>query len=171
MYTRKFLLHPKDIVTVPRIYPTPPLGSLLSLDRVLEVGSRDFALRPPSGQRLSQVRCALTVLEHTAGPLEVVVKKKRRKGYRKRIESVSLYTRLRVGDIDVLGTEVAPDEEAPVRTLDRPVEMAYDQYRATDMSMRGRVASKFGIVRKRMSEEDARAALQRGMGKGAQPIP
>lgn len=45
------------------------------------------------------VRCDLTVLEHTKSPLQKLVKKKRRKGYKKTIQHKQGWTRLRVGDI------------------------------------------------------------------------
>jgi large subunit ribosomal protein L21 len=47
-------------------------------------------------------RCELTVLEHTRSPMEVMLKKKRRKGYQRTIRSKQGWTRLRVGDI-ILG--------------------------------------------------------------------
>jgi len=42
-----------------------------------------------------------TVVEHTKGRMEVIVKKKRRKGYKKTIKHKQTYTRLRIGDITV----------------------------------------------------------------------
>ncbi|KAL4254853.1 hypothetical protein ABKN59_004670 [Abortiporus biennis] len=66
---RKYLLAPKDLLTVPR---------------------------------LKDVRVEATVVEHTKGKMEVIFKKKRRKGYQKTITHKQTYTRLRIGAIDVL---------------------------------------------------------------------
>ena len=46
-----------------------------------------------------RVRC--TVLEHTTGKMEFIVKKKRRKGYKKTIKHKQTYTRLRVEGIQL----------------------------------------------------------------------
>ncbi|WVQ63917.1 uncharacterized protein L199_002073 [Kwoniella botswanensis] len=124
LYSRNYLLHPKDILTLPQLKPIQAPGSTLSLTKVLEVGSRDYALRSQASnaailkrsmdwksKRLSSfegipegvVDCNLTILEHTKSPLERILKKKRRKGYKKTIEHKQGYTRLRVGDILLKG--------------------------------------------------------------------
>lgn len=41
------------------------------------------------------------MLEHTKSPLELIVKKKRRQGYKKTIQHKQGWTRLRVGDIEL----------------------------------------------------------------------
>ncbi|WWC97964.1 hypothetical protein V866_004853 [Kwoniella sp. B9012] len=127
LYSRNYLLHPKDILTLPQLKPVQSPGSTLSLTKVLEVGSRDYALRSQASnaailkrsmdwksKRLSSfegipegvVDCNLTILEHTKSPLERILKKKRRKGYKKTIEHKQGYTRLRVGDILLKGEKV-----------------------------------------------------------------
>ncbi|OCF72706.1 hypothetical protein I204_07091 [Kwoniella mangroviensis CBS 8886] len=124
LYSRNYLLHPKDILTLPQLKPIQAPGSTLSLTKVLEVGSRDYAIRSQASnaailkrsmnwksKRLSSfegipeglVDCNLTILEHTKSPLERILKKKRRKGYKKTIEHKQGYTRLRVGDILLKG--------------------------------------------------------------------
>lgn len=93
------------------------------------------------------------MLEHTASPVVTVIKKKRRKGYQRHIDSRQLYTRLRVGDIVVRGSGVEKDDELPKeRQLTRPPTRPFDGYASTDMSREARVARRWGIVR-RPSEE------------------
>lgn len=124
LHARTYLLHPKDILTVPTLKPISahPPGTTLNLTRILEVGSRDFAIRSPAADgkelrkkldiQLKEVldvkfetvpnwvaSCELTVIEHTKSPLEKLLKKKRRKGYEKTIQNKQGWTRLRVGDI------------------------------------------------------------------------
>lgn len=93
------------------------------------MGSRDYAIRSPAagGRGLRKevrdpervegswkddlipgwvAKCGLTVLEHTKSPLELIIKKKRRQGYKKTIQHKQGWTRLRVGDIE-LGTGAA----------------------------------------------------------------
>lgn len=116
LHSRNYLLHPTDILTVPLLKSQPTPGSLLSLNRILEVGTREHILRAPQTPRIKGefvmqeeiktlpndlVRCNLTVLEHTKSPLEKTLKKKRRKGYKKTIQHKQGWTRLRVGDIHV----------------------------------------------------------------------
>ncbi|KAL7414714.1 ribosomal protein L21-like protein, partial [Mrakia frigida] len=103
IHSQKYLLHPRDILTLPKLASKPAIGSTLQLTRITEVGSRDFALKAPTDQRLTQVVCTMTVLEHTTSPMEIVNKKKRRKGYQKQVRSRSQYTRLRVGEIELVG--------------------------------------------------------------------
>lgn len=118
LHSRTYLLHPRDILTLPTLKPLQPPGTTLSLSRILEVGSRDYSIRSPAaeGKELRKVlgkgqeagmeilpdwmvKCDLTVLEHTKSPLETIIKTKRRKGYRKTIQHKQGWTRLRVGDI------------------------------------------------------------------------
>lgn len=124
LHSRTYLLHPRDILTVPTLKPLSPPGTILALTRILEVGSRDYAIRSPAAggrERRRELRdpgrvaggwkddivpswvarCGLTVLEHTKSPLELIVKKKRRQGYKKTIQHKQGWTRLRVGDIEL----------------------------------------------------------------------
>ncbi|KAG8679700.1 hypothetical protein FRC09_018783 [Ceratobasidium sp. 395] len=92
---RKYLLAPRDVLTVPRLRDVRP-GDSLHLDAVHEFGSREYALRGTL-----PVRVNATVLEHTKGPMLEIFKKKRRKGYEKTIKHKQTYTRLRIGEIEV----------------------------------------------------------------------
>ncbi|KAG9018368.1 hypothetical protein FRB93_000071 [Tulasnella sp. JGI-2019a] len=98
---RKYLLTPRDLLTVPRLNDVK-VGDTLALTDVHELGSREYTLRgdpviTPNGT----VTVKATVVEHTKGRMEVIVKKKRRKGYKKTIKHKQTYTRLRIGDITV----------------------------------------------------------------------
>lgn len=146
LYKRRYLLHAKDVLTVPHLKPLVRPGTKLALTRVFEVGTHDFALKAAKGSRLTGVKVEATVLENTTSPMTFKHLKKRRKGYKKEIRSKMRYTRLRIGEIIVEGTGQATDLEPTERTLDRPVSKPYDQYAPTDNSIRGRLARQFGVV-------------------------
>jgi large subunit ribosomal protein L21 len=99
---RKYLLAPRDLLTVPRLRDVR-VGDELSLDQLHEVGSRDYTLRgaPILPQGTASVKA--TVVEHTTGAMEIITKFKRRKGYKRQIPHKQTYTRLRIGPIE-LGT-------------------------------------------------------------------
>lgn len=90
-------------MTVPRLKDVQ-VGDVIRLDKIHEVGSRDYTLRATDGEFLrdAAVHVQATVVEHTKGKMEATVKFKKRKGYTKTIKTKSKYTRLRVGEI-VLG--------------------------------------------------------------------
>ena len=97
---RKYILTPRDLLTVPRI-PDVKVGDVLTLDAIEELGSRDYTLRGSPTIPTSKVKVDATVVEHTKGPMEFIFKKKRRKGYRKTIQHKQPYTRLRIGRIEI----------------------------------------------------------------------
>ena len=98
---RKYLLAPRDLLTVPRLKDVR-VGDVLALSEIHEVGSREFTLRGSPTIPPEQVRVEATVVEHTKGKMEVIFKKKRRKGYQKTIKHKQNYTRLRIGPIDIV---------------------------------------------------------------------
>lgn len=65
------------------------------------MGSRDYTVRGSPLIPLEHVNVTATVIEHTKGKMEVIFKKKRRKGYEKTITHKQTYTRLSIGPIDV----------------------------------------------------------------------
>jgi len=75
-------------------------------------------------------------------------KKKRRKGYQKEVRSKNAYTRLRVGEIELVGEGIGCGEDEKVRDrfLDRPIEIKAKDFKLSDNSTRARVARKYGIV-------------------------
>ncbi|KIJ61964.1 hypothetical protein HYDPIDRAFT_42233 [Hydnomerulius pinastri MD-312] len=95
---RKYILTPRDILTVPHLKDVR-VGDVLQLGDIHEVGSREYTLRGEPLIPRNHVRIEATVLEHTKGKMEVVFKKKRRKGYQKTIKNKHPYTRLRIGPI------------------------------------------------------------------------
>lgn len=159
---RTFVLSESDVFTLPRLSGVQ-VGDVLELDRVHEVGSRDYTLRaqdPAQGRRKPEggryplvlvqngeksvvrvateqnrpenatpfssswaaqlipsglahvghalssdiVRVRCVVIEHVKGPMERIVKFKRRKGYDKVVTHKQPYTRVRV-DAIALGAQ------------------------------------------------------------------
>jgi len=98
---RKYLLAPRDLLTVPRLRDVR-VGDVLKLSEIHEVGSREFTIRGNPLVPPERVHVEATVVEHTKGKMEVIFKKKRRKGYQKTIKHKQTYTRLRIGPIDVV---------------------------------------------------------------------
>ncbi|KAH9935066.1 ribosomal protein L21-like protein [Amylocystis lapponica] len=98
---RKYILAPRDLLTVPRLKDVQ-VGDVLALSEIHEVGSREYTMRGNPVIPSEKVKVEATVVEHTKGRMEVIVKKKRRKGYQKTIKHKQTYTRLRIGPIDVV---------------------------------------------------------------------
>ncbi|KII87519.1 hypothetical protein PLICRDRAFT_177262 [Plicaturopsis crispa FD-325 SS-3] len=97
---RKYLLSPRDVLTVPRLHDVK-VGDVLALSDIHELGSREYTVRGNPTLSPDAVRVEATVLEHTKGAMEIKVKKKRRKGYKKTIKHKHPFTRLRIGPIDI----------------------------------------------------------------------
>jgi len=98
---RKYLLAPRDLLTVPRLKDVR-VGDVLALSEIHEVGSREYTIRGSPVIPPEKVKVEATVVEHTKGKMEVIFKKKRRKGYQKTITHKQTYTRLRIGAIDIV---------------------------------------------------------------------
>lgn len=101
LHQRRYLLTPKDLLTVPHLKGVA-VGDIIRLSKIHELGSRDYTLRGTPIIPQETVRINATVVEHTKGPMEVIFKKKRRKGYQKHIRHKQGYTRLRIGPIEFL---------------------------------------------------------------------
>ena len=97
---RKYILTSRDLLTVPRLRDVR-VGDRLALAEIHEVGSRDYTLRGNPVLPQGAVSVEATVVEHTKGTLEKIVKFKRRKHYRKTIQHKQTYTRLRIGPIQL----------------------------------------------------------------------
>lgn len=97
---RKYLLAPRDLLTVPRLRDVR-VGDVLTLDEIHELGSREYTLRGNPTISPDRVKVQATVLEHTKGKMEFIFKKKRRKGYQKTKKHKQTYTRLRIGSIEI----------------------------------------------------------------------
>lgn len=76
---RKYLLSPRDVLTVPRLKDVN-VGDVVALSDIHELGSREYTLRGNPVISSERVSVSATVIEHTKGAQEVVVKRKRRKG-------------------------------------------------------------------------------------------
>ncbi|KAK7033005.1 Methyltransf-25 domain-containing protein [Favolaschia claudopus] len=97
---RKHILTPRDLLTVPRIRDVK-VGDVVALSAIHELGSREYTLRGnPTIPASTGVSVHATVVEHTKGAMEFILKKKRRKGYQKLIQHKQPFTRLRIGDIE-----------------------------------------------------------------------
>jgi large subunit ribosomal protein L21 len=97
---RKYLLAPRDVLTVPRLKDVR-VGDTLALSEIHELGSREYTLRGNPVIPHNSVRVEATVLEHTRGRMEFIFKKKRRKRYQKTISHKQPYTRLRIGPVNI----------------------------------------------------------------------
>lgn len=112
LHARKYLLTPNDILTVPRI-PSLKLGDTIRLDRVSELGSRNYTIKPSSSSSGSQaqeaylgsdtVEAHATVIEHCKSALVKTEKFKRRKRYHRTITSKPAFTKLKVLDFVIGG--------------------------------------------------------------------
>ncbi|KAI0675490.1 ribosomal protein L21-like protein [Trametes maxima] len=98
---RKYLLTPRDLLTVPRLKDVK-VGDVLKLSDIHELGSREYTVRGSPTIPAEQVHVEATVVEHTKGRMEVIFKKKRRKGYERTVRHKQTYTRLRIGPIDIV---------------------------------------------------------------------
>ncbi|KZT10034.1 uncharacterized protein LAESUDRAFT_469289 [Laetiporus sulphureus 93-53] len=98
---RKYLLAPRDLLTVPRLKDVR-VGDILQLSEIHEVGSREYTVRGNPVLPPEKVKVEATVVEHTKGKMEMIFKKKRRKGYQRRVTHKQEYTRLRIGPIDIV---------------------------------------------------------------------
>ena len=97
---RRHLLAPRDLLTIPRLKDAR-VGDRLLLSEIHELGSRNYTIRGDPLLPSSVVRVEATVLEHTKGKMERIVKFKRRKHYKKTVEHKQTYTRLRIGPFDI----------------------------------------------------------------------
>jgi len=96
-------LAPRDLLTVARLRDVK-VGDRLALSDIHEVGSRDYTLRGEPTLLAGLVNVEATVVEHTKGSMERIVKFKRRKHYKKTVEHKQTYTRLRIGPIQLAST-------------------------------------------------------------------
>ncbi len=97
---QRYLLAPKDLLTVARLRDVR-VGDRLALSDIHEVGSRDYTLRGDPCLPAGLVDVEATVVEHTKGTMERIVKFKRRKHYKKTVTHKQTYTRLRIGPIQL----------------------------------------------------------------------
>ncbi|KAH9935884.1 ribosomal protein L21-like protein [Epithele typhae] len=97
---QKYILSPRDLLTVPRLNDVK-VGDVLKLSNIHEIGSREYTVRGSPIIPLEHVNVEATVVEHTKGPMQFIVKMKRRKGYKRTVQHKQTYTRLRIGPIHI----------------------------------------------------------------------
>lgn len=98
---RPFLITKNDKVIVNRLKDVK-VGDVLKLDKVRELGSKDYTLKGSPYVAESVFNINATVIEHTKSKLIQIVKKKRRKNYKRTIEHKQTHTVLRISNVDVL---------------------------------------------------------------------
>ncbi|KAL1918362.1 mitochondrial 54S ribosomal protein bL21m [Calcarisporiella thermophila] len=97
---RPLLVTARDQVVVNRLRDVQ-VGDVLKLNRVRELGSRDFTIRGSPYVSEEYYNAKATVIEHTKGPMLEIIKRKRRKNYRRRITHKQTYTVLRISELEV----------------------------------------------------------------------
>ena len=98
---RPFLITKNDKVIVNRLKDVK-VGDVLKLDKVRELGSKDYTLKGSPYVPENVFNINATVIEHTKSKLIQIVKKKRRKNYKRTIEHKQTHTVLRISNVDVL---------------------------------------------------------------------
>ncbi|CAO3684990.1 unnamed protein product [Umbelopsis vinacea] len=97
---RPLLITKNDLVTVHRLKDVA-VGDVLKLDKVRELGSKDYVLRGQPYVNESLFNIQATVVEQTKSKMISVVKKKRRKNYKRTITHKQTHTVLRISNVDV----------------------------------------------------------------------
>ncbi|CAG8555466.1 5943_t:CDS:1 [Diversispora eburnea] len=98
--SQRFLITKNDLVITHRLRDVN-VGDELRLNRVLELGSKDFTIK---GQPLvleAFYNIKATVIEQPKGPLITIIKKKRRNRHKKHVTHKQTYTVLRISEVEV----------------------------------------------------------------------
>ncbi|ORY04083.1 hypothetical protein K493DRAFT_311509 [Basidiobolus meristosporus CBS 931.73] len=97
---RPFLVTKNDVVVVDHMKEVQ-LGDILKLNRVRELGSHDYTIqgKPYVNSDFYSIRA--TVIEQPKGKQIEIIKKKRRKGYQRRLTHRQPYTVLRISEVEV----------------------------------------------------------------------
>ncbi|KAK9763963.1 hypothetical protein K7432_008937 [Basidiobolus ranarum] len=97
---RPFLVTKNDVVVVDHMKEVE-LGDVLKLNRIRELGSKDYTIqgKPYVASDFYSVRA--TVIEQPKGKQIEIIKKKRRKGYQRRLTHRQPYTVLRISEVEV----------------------------------------------------------------------
>ncbi|CAG8562162.1 7743_t:CDS:2, partial [Acaulospora morrowiae] len=97
--SQKFLVTKNDLVITHRLRDVN-VGDELKLNRVLELGSKDYTIKgqPLVSETFYSVKA--TVIEQPKGPLIKIIKKKRRNRHRKHVLHKQTYTVLRISEVD-----------------------------------------------------------------------
>jgi large subunit ribosomal protein L21 len=95
---RPLLVTKNDVVIVNRL-KSVSIGDVLDLTKVREVGTMHHKLKGAPYVNENLVKVQATVLEHPRGEKCVIVKKKRRKNYQRKIGHRQELTVLRIGEV------------------------------------------------------------------------
>ena len=98
IYNFPFTVTRSDLVVMHRIKGVQ-VGDIIELDRILEVGSKDYKLRGQPCLPAGSVKVRATVMEHTHGAKKRAKMRRQRKGRRPLLTIKPLVTTLRVQDI------------------------------------------------------------------------
>jgi large subunit ribosomal protein L21 len=97
---RPYLITKNDLVVTNRLKDVS-VGDVVRLNRVTELGSRDFTIKGQPLVSKDFFQITATVVEQPMGPFVEEIKKKRRCRRRRRITHKQPYTVLRVSELDV----------------------------------------------------------------------
>lgn len=97
---RPLLVTKNDKVIVHRLKDVN-VGDVIKLDRVRELGSKDYTIKGSPFVDEKYYNITATVIEHTKSKLIRIVKKKRRKNYKRTIEHKQTHTVLRINNLDI----------------------------------------------------------------------
>ncbi|KAI7872114.1 ribosomal protein L21-like protein [Spinellus fusiger] len=97
---RPFLITQNDKLIVNRLKDVQ-LGDVIKLDCVRELGSKDYTLKGAPYVNQAFFDISATVIEHPKSKLVQIVKKKRRKNYKRTIEHKQTHTVLRISKVEV----------------------------------------------------------------------
>ncbi|RIA80744.1 ribosomal protein L21-like protein [Glomus cerebriforme] len=98
--TQKFLITKNDLVITHRLRDVD-IGDEIKLNRVLELGSKDYTIKgqPLVSEAFYSIKA--TVVEQPKGPFIEIFKKKRRNRHKKRITHKQTYTVLRISEVEI----------------------------------------------------------------------
>ena len=98
--SQKFLITKNDLVTTHRLRDVG-VGDEIKLNRVLELGSRDYTIKGQPLVTEAFYSIKSTVVEQPKGPFIEIFKKKRRNRHKKRITHKQTYTVLRISEVEI----------------------------------------------------------------------
>lgn len=98
IYNFPFTVVRSDLVVMHRIKGVQ-VGDIIELDRILEVGSKDYKLQGQPCLPAGSVKVRATVMEHTNGAKKRAKMRRQRKGRRPLLTIKPLVTTLRIQDI------------------------------------------------------------------------
>ena len=97
---RHYLITKNDLIVTNRLGDVD-LGDIVQLNRVKELGSKDFTIKGDPYVSNDYYHITATVVEQPKGPFTEIIKKKKRNRRKKRITHKQTYTVLRVREVEV----------------------------------------------------------------------